>query len=144
MEVKKHLEILREVLDEVKAAKQDSRGILNHQRRLALMLSVGICELIELYFHKLGFIKSGSRIKHDWFRQKRIKEKLEEQLITSIDSVPQIDLIIGLAASIENSRDNLAYSSPLQDEKVLQEKISQFLELKRIIEQQVGDFYGPS
>ncbi len=143
MEVKKHLEILKEVMDEIEAAQHDPHGLLHHQRRLALMLSLGVCELIEIYFHKQNIIKSGSRIKHDWFRQKRIKEKLEEQLITSIGSIPKIDLVIQLAADIEKSRDDLAYSSPQHDDKVLQEKIGQFLELKRIIEQQVGELYGP-
>lgn len=142
MDTQKHLEILKEVLDEIDSAQKDPKGILSHQRRIALMLSVGICELIELYFHKLGIIKSGSRIKHDWFRQKRIKEKLEEQLITAIDSAPKIDLIIQLAAAIEKSRDDLAYSSPLHDDIILREKIGQFQELRKIIEQEVGEFYG--
>ncbi len=143
MEVKKHLEILKEVLDEIDSAQKDPQGLLSHQRRVALMLSVGICELVELYFHKLNIIKSGSRIKHDWFRQKRIKEKLEEQLITAIESVQKIDLIIQLAAAIEKSRDDLAYSSPRHDEAILKEKIDQFQELQKIIEQEVGELYGP-
>lgn len=142
MDTKKHLEILKEVLEEIDSAQKDPQGLLSHQRRIALMLSVGICELIELYFHKLGLVKSGSRIKHDWFRQKRIKEKLEEQLITSIDSVPNLDLIIELAAAIEKSRDDLTYSSPQHDDKILLEKINQFKELQKIIERQVGEFYG--
>ena len=143
MEIKKHLEILQEVLDEIDSAQKDPQGICSHQRRIALMLSVGICELIELYFHKLGIIKSGSRIKHDWFRQKRIKEKLEEKLISSIDAVSNIDLIVQLAAAIEKSRDDLAYSSPRHDEAILREKIGQFQELRKIIEQEVGELYGP-
>lgn len=142
MDQQKHLEILQEVLDEINSAQKDPQGILSHQRRIALMLSVGICELIELYFHQLGIIKNGSRIKHDWFRQKRIKEKLEEQLITAIDSIPKIDLIIQLAAAIEKSRDDLAYSSPLHDDAILKEKIGQFQELRKIIEQEVGELYG--
>ena len=141
MEVKKHLEILKEVMDEIETAQQDPQGLLSHQRRLALMLSLGVCELIELYFHKLDIIKSGSRIKHTWFRQKRIKEKLEQQIISPLDVVANIDLIIQLATSIEKSRDDLAYSSPQEDDKILNEKINQFLELKKVIEREVH-LYG--
>ena len=53
MRLEKHLECLKEVADEINIALNDARGIISHQRRIALMLSIGVCELIELYFHKL-------------------------------------------------------------------------------------------
>ncbi len=135
----KHLESLKEVLDEINSALEDSRGIGQHQRRLALMFSLGICDLIELYFHKLGIIKGGARIKHDWFRQIRIKEKLEQQLTCPISSIPKIDEMISIAVDIEESRDDLAYGSPVKEEEKLMEKINQLLYLKKLIEEQVGE-----
>lgn len=143
MRLEKHMEGIREVLEEIETALHDPKGILSHQRRLALMLPLGMCELIEVYFHHLNIIKSGARIKHDWFRQKRIREKLEEQVISSLDNVPNIDLIIKLAVALEESRDYLAYSSPNVDEQFLRQKISQFLELKKLVEQEPGEQYGP-
>ncbi len=138
MNVEKHKESLQEVYDEISLAQQLPQGLRRHQRRLALMLSLGMCELIELYFHKLEVIKSGSRIKHDWFRQARIKEKVEQQIIAPIDSIKNIDRILELAVAIEKNRDDLAYGSPLNDEKMLQEKIVQFFEIKQLTEDSDG------
>ena len=141
MNLQKHQEILQEVLDEIQSAQNDPKGLLPHQRRLALMLSLGMCELIEIYFHKLGVFKEGSRIKHDWFRQKRVKEKLEQQIITSINTIKPIDQVIALAVEIEKGRDELAYGT--SSTKVpLDTKIKQFFELKFIIENEVGALYG--
>ena len=139
MKLEKHLDSLNEVLDEIHVALQDSRGTLSHQRRLALMLSLGVCDLIEIYFHKLKIIKTGSRLKHDWFKQKRIKEKLETQIIVPIDTIKEIEPILLLGAAIEESRDDLAYGSPLNEEFILNKKINQFLELKKIIEKTSGE-----
>ncbi|MBI2147455.1 hypothetical protein HYU19_03175 [Candidatus Woesearchaeota archaeon] len=142
MRLEKHQEGIKEVMEEIEAALHDTKGVLSHQRRLALMLPLGMCELIEVYFHHLEIIKSGARIKHDWFRQKRIREKLEEQVISSLDNVPNIDVIIRLAVALEESRDYLVYSSPKVDEQFLRQKIGQFLELKRLIEQKIGEHHG--
>lgn len=142
MRLEKHLESLKEVLDEISLALNDSRGLASHQRRLALMLSVGICDLIEVYFHKLNIIKEGSKIKHDWFRQKRVKEKLEQQIICPISQIKKIDDLLMLVVSIEEARDDLAYGSPVKEENLLAGKINQFLELKKIVEQEVGDLIG--
>ena len=59
MRAEKHKKALQEVLDEIQTALDDPRGLVAHQRRLATMLSIGTCELIEIYFHKLGIMKGG-------------------------------------------------------------------------------------
>ena len=118
MRVEKHLEIIKEVIDEIESAMNDLRGLKTHQRRLVFMLSIGSCELIEVYLHKLGVIKDGSRIKHEWFKQKRIKSIIAQQLICSIDSIDNVERIIELAKSIEDARENMAYGSPFDDEKL--------------------------
>ena len=127
MRLEKHLESLKEVLDEIEAGLKDSRGLCSHQRRIAMMLSIGICDLVEVYLHKLNIMKGGARIKHTWFRQNRIKEKLEQQIICSIDSVKNINEILILASSIEESRDDLAYGAPVEEGNLLMEKIISFL-----------------
>lgn len=139
MRLEKHIESLNEVMDEVKNALEDPKGIKKHQRRLAMMLSLGICELIEIYFHKLGIMKEGSRIKHDWFKQKRIKESLSKQIICELDNVKSIDKMIGIAKGIEEKRDDMAYGAPVKEEELLKEKINDFLKLKMIIESEVGE-----
>lgn len=139
MRLEKHQESLKEVLDEINVALNDPRGLSSHQRRVAMMLSIGICELIEAYFHKLGIIKGGSRIKHDWFKQKRIKEKLERQISCPIEQVKGINEILLLATGIEERRDDLAYGSPVKEEDMLMEKINHFFRLKKIIEREAGE-----
>ncbi|MEK6846286.1 MAG: hypothetical protein AABY26_05985 [Nanoarchaeota archaeon] len=143
MRLEKHLESLHEVMDEIGAALNDSRGLSSHQRRLALMLSVGFCELVEIYFHKLQILKPGSRIKHDWFRQKRIKEKLEQQVTSPLSGLAGIDEIISLAVQLEESRDDLAYGSPVNEEEFIRSRIDLFLKMKKIIENRVGGIDEP-
>lgn len=141
MRVEKHAEALREVEDEIKAAMEDSEGLIKHQRRLALMISLGIAELVEIYFHKLGIIKEGSRIKHEWFKRKTIKEMLSNQIVRSIDSVKRIDEIVSISNRVEERRNDLAYSSPLDEDEILREEINSYFEVKAIIEKEVGDIH---
>lgn len=129
----KHEEALNEVKEEIENALKDKRGLLFHQRRLAFLLSLGMANIIELYFHKLDLIKGGSKINHLWFKKtkEKIKERLQEQIVSPIDSIQCIEEIIEIASKIEEKRDNLAYGAP-STEKILQEKINLFFELRRI------------
>lgn len=133
MKTEKHEETLKEVEEEIESALKDKRGLLSHQRRLAFSLSLGMSEIIELYFHKLNVIKEGSKINHLWFKKKidRVKERLQKQIVSPINSLPEIDKIIEIAIKIEEKRDDLAYGAPAS-EKILQEKINLFLELRRL------------
>ena len=81
----------------------------------------------------------GGRIKHTLLRRKNIEELLSNQIIASIHNIKNIDIIITLARSIEAERDNMAYGSPQPHEQLLKAKIEDFLELKKIIEEEVGD-----
>jgi hypothetical protein len=139
MRVEKHVESLKEVMDEIKTSLRDPDGLLKHQRRLAMMLSIGITDLVEIYFHKLGIMKSGARIKHTWFRKKDLMERLENQVISSLNNVENLETVVEICREIEESRNDLAYGSPLSDEKFLKKKIDLFLELKSLIERRVGD-----
>lgn len=143
MRLEKHIEALSEVMDEIKSALEDPNGLEKHQRRLALMLSLGICELIEIYFHKLNIMKEGSRIKHDWFKQKRVKEKLSNQVISDLSNVKNIDKIIDIAKGIEEKRDDMAYGAPIGEEDLLKHKINDFLKLKKMIEEEIGGIIEP-
>jgi len=143
MRLEKHVEGLKEVMDEIKNALEDPEGIKKHQRRLATMLSLGICELIEVYFHKLNIIKNGSRIKHNWFKQKRIEETLSNQIVSDLKDVKNIKKIIKIAKGIEEKRDDMTYGSPVDEEELLKNKIDDFLELKKIIESETGDIIEP-
>jgi hypothetical protein len=138
MRIDKHIEVLREVEDEISAALKDSGGMAKHQRRLAFMISLGIAELVEVYFHSLGIIKEGSRIKHEWFKKKAVKEILASQIIKPIESIRNIDRVISISREIEERRNDLAYSSPVEEEVILKEEINHYFEIKRIIEKEVG------
>lgn len=141
MRAEKHVESLREAMDEIEKSLEDSRGLLIHQRRLAAMLSIGTCDLIEIYLHRLKIMKEGSRIKHQFLRKADVKERLSNQITAPLQKVKKIDEILKLAVEIEEKRDDLAYGSPLTDEKFLKEKIDQFLDLKRIVESETGDIF---
>nr|AQS29064.1 hypothetical protein [uncultured archaeon] len=133
MKEERHIEILKEVLDEIEIALRDERGLVTHQRRLAFSLSLGVVNLIELYFHKLSIIKEGAKINHKWLKRKRetLFEHLQQQIISPIDSIENINSIVDIAIKIEEKRDDLAYGAP-STEKVIQEKINLFFELKGI------------
>ncbi len=134
MRTDKLKEALAEVMEEIEQALKDARGLLAHQRRLAFLLSLGGTILLELYLKKLDVIKEGSKINHLVFRKKKesILEALQNQIVTPITSLPQIDHIVELISSIEEKRDDLAYGSPTT-EKVLQQKINLFFELKELV-----------
>lgn len=135
----KHIESLEEVLNEITVALEDPGGLRKHQRRLAMMLSLGIADLVEIYFHRLGIMKPGSRIKHDWFRKKDLRERLRRQTTGNLDGVEGLEEILERCRGIEESRNDIAYGSPLEDEGILREKIDEFLEIKDIIEEATGD-----
>ena len=135
MKEEKHEEILKEVLDEIETALKDKRGLVAHQRRLAFSLSLGMVNLIELYFHKFNIIKEGSQVNHLWFKRKKEKvlEQLQKQIISPINSIQNINKILKIAIEIEEKRNDLAYGSPAS-EKILKEKINLFFKLKEVVE----------
>ncbi|MBI5332057.1 MAG: hypothetical protein HZB65_00630 [Candidatus Aenigmarchaeota archaeon] len=59
MRVEKHLEKLKEVLDEIQTALKDQRGVVSHQARLGSMLSLGIVTLIVFEAKKIIESKAG-------------------------------------------------------------------------------------
>src|SRR3989338_2001292 len=127
-------ESLNEVLDEIDISLKDIRGLTAHQTRLAFSLSLGATVLLELYLNRLSIIKDGSKINHTWFKKKKesVLEILQNQITSPTSSVPNIDIILDLIIKIEEKRDELAYGAPA-DEKVLQEKINLFFELKGVV-----------
>lgn len=133
MKIERHNETLKEIEEEIESALKDSRGLVSHQRRLAFSLSLGMASVIELYFHKLEIIKHGSQINHLWFKKRKdkVKERLQKQIVSPIEKIQDIDKIIEIAIDIEEKRDDLAYGAPAS-EKILQEKINLFLELRKI------------
>jgi len=134
MRIEKHEEVLKEVLDEINAALKDKNGLKIHQRRLAFSISLGAVNLVEIHFHKLDVMKEGSRIDHRWFKKwkDKILEHLGNQITSPINSIKHIDKIIEIAIKIEEKRDDIAYGAPVE-EKILQEKINLFFELKDIV-----------
>ena len=134
MKIEKHKEILKEVLDEIESALKDNRGLVSHQRRLAFSLSLGSVNLIEIYLRTLDVMKEGSKINHMWFKRKNdtIKDYMQKQITVPLRSVADIDKIIEIAFKIEEKRDDLAYGAP-STEKLLQEKINLFFELKKVV-----------
>ena len=140
MREEKHLEALKEVWQTLDEALKES-SLLPHQRRLVTMLSLGLQHLIELYFHKLAIIKPGAQIKHNWFKaeEKRVKLQLQSVVTKTVSKIPRIDEVLTFSKELEKDRDELIYGGPVNNERLLKEKINTFLELKKIIEQETGD-----
>lgn len=142
MRLEKHKESLEEVLDEIQTALEDPNGLKSHQRRLAMMLSLGVSELIEIYFHKLDLMKPGARIKHNWIKKSRPEAKLGNQITGNLKDINKIEIILEKAREIERSRNDIAYGSPVEDEDTIKEKIILFFQIKDIIEAEVGEING--
>jgi len=134
MKKERHLEVLKEVLEEIESALNDVNGLVAHQRRLAFSLSLGAVNLLEIYFHDFAIMKEGSAMDHTWFKRKKenVLEKLQKQITSPVNSIKDIDEIIGIIMKIEEKRDDLAYGAPA-NEKILQEKINLFFKLKRVV-----------
>lgn len=141
MKMEKHFDVLKEVEDEIDSSIKDPVGLIKHQRRLAFMISLGIVELVEIYFHKLGILKEGSRIKHEWFKKAKIKEFLSKQITAPIEKVNKIDHILSISKNIEERRNDLAYSSPLDRDEILRDEINSYFEIKKIVERESGGVF---
>jgi len=131
MRLEKHMDGLKEVLREIESALEDAGGLVSHQRRLAAMLSLGICDIVEIYFHKLGIMKEGARIKHNIFKKGNMEELLSNQITAPLRSIKNIERLLETAVDIENSRDDMFYGSPLDEEDLLKEKIDEFLDAQK-------------
>ena len=132
--------ILEEVLDEIEAALKDPKGIIFHQRRLILTISLGVVALIENYLDKLKIFKSGAKIDHRKFKKKkeRVLEHISNQITSSVEEIPKIEEFIGIAYELEKDRNLLAYGKETTAE-ILKEKINLFFKLKKELEIKVGE-----
>jgi hypothetical protein len=141
MRLEKHNDAMKEVMDEIDAALKDPKGVLSHQRRLALMLSVGAATLLEIYFHKLNVMKAGSVLKHQWLGRDDAKSLLSNQITSPISSINSIDAMLQIIKSIESGRNKFAYGSSASREDELIENVNEVLRLRKLIEEIVGDVF---
>ena len=135
MKIEKHEDALKEVYQTIDQALNDPKGLLSYQRRIASMTSMGMQQIVEMYFHKLNIIKPGTQLKHEWFKldEKNINNKLSPTLTKKLKEIPKINEILFLSRKIESDRNDLVYGAPLENDKTLKEKIDVFLELKNLI-----------
>ena len=128
-------ELLEEVMDEIKSALEDPRGISKHQRRLAFSLSSGSVTLIETYLNEINILKPGAKINHLWLKKKKenVLKLLDKHLTSPIKSIEKLNKLLDFAYQIENDRNNLAYGNTVP-RSILKEKINIFLNLKREVE----------
>ncbi len=55
-----------------------------------------------------------------------------------IENAKNIDKILEICKEIEDKRNDLAYSSPLEQDELLRDEINNFFEIKTIIEEGIG------
>ncbi|MBI4896684.1 MAG: hypothetical protein HY832_04020 [Candidatus Aenigmarchaeota archaeon] len=139
MQEEKHLSALREVDAYVDEALQ--KGLMERQRLLMLALSLGMQHVVELWLHHARAIKPGASIKHDFFKteERRLKLKLAGMLTKQITSIEHADAVLSLARDIERNRDDIVYGAPLQNDRILREKVDCFFELKKRANIDTGD-----
>ncbi len=127
--------IIEEVLDEIKSALKDSKGITAHQRRLAFSISLGVVTLLEDYLNKINVLKQGAKINHLWLKKKKenVKKLISKQITCPVENIKNLDLLLDLAHKLEKERNELAYGK-IVSESILKEKINLFLNLKNQIE----------
>jgi hypothetical protein len=127
--------LMKEVMDEIESALKDPEGLVVHQRRLAFLLSLGTVALLEEYLKKKSVLKPGEKIDHRWLKKKKENAKLliADRITTNIDSLPDIDILLTSAYVIEKDRNDMAYGKGVS-EKIIHEKIDNFLELKKKVE----------
>ncbi len=132
MQEEKHDDALRETEDTIKDALEGN--ILDYQRRLMSMISLGVQHAIELYLHRLHVIKPGAHVKHEWFRMgdRNAKQRLSAIMTKKIDEIPNIMEIMSIAREIEKDRNEIIYGAPLESDGVLRNKIDDFLEIKKL------------
>ena len=133
MQNDKHEKALKEVEDTIEEALKGD--MLKYQRRIASMTSLGVQHAIELYLHKLHLMKPGASLKHEWFKlnEKNAKLRLSAVVTKKFDEIPNMLEILSIARGIEKDRNELVYGAPLKDDKILRDKIDNFLEIKKII-----------
>lgn len=127
-------EIIEETLDEINDSLKDPKGIIKHQRRLILLISLGTASLMESYLEKINALKPGGKINHQWLKKKKdnAKKLIEKQIISPVENI-KIDLLLDIAYKLEEKRNQLAYGKRAT-EKELKEKINLFLDLKKEVE----------
>lgn len=131
----KYDEVIKEIMDEIETALQDSNGIISHQRRLIFLLSLGSINLVEYKLKKLNILKPGYNINHRWFGKKKdnVKKLISNIITFNINEIPNFDEMLDLVYDIEKERNELAYGKTASEEK-LRKKIKSFLDLKKKVE----------
>ena len=126
MNLEKHFEKLKEsteVIDE-----SITKGIATRQRTIGFSVSVASADMFEIFLHKNKLVDPGFIVKHEWFKSKnKVKEKFPFDFEDK-------ELILGLMASIEESRNSLCYGTP-KPESFIRAVISKFNELKKKFEE---------
>jgi hypothetical protein len=140
MQEEKHIAALREVKETIDETLEDRRGLLPRQRRLMSALSLGVQHVIEIWLHRSGAIKPGASVKHEWFQagESRLNIRLAGILTKDIESLKGAKRVLALARYIEANRNDIVYGAPLVKDTILREKIEEFLELKKAVEEATG------
>ena len=136
----KHRGALQEVLDTIKAALDDPHGVLAHQRRVMAMVSLGMQHILEMYLHRKAILKPGAQIKHEWLKlsDQNLRLRFGQMLTKPWNEIPLLDEITPLSRQVELKRNDIMYGAPLNNDRELREAIDLFLEVKALIEKEVG------
>ncbi|MBI4139441.1 hypothetical protein HY483_00595 [Candidatus Woesearchaeota archaeon] len=126
--IKEHIQELRDAI---------TIGIEQRPATLGLHTSACSISLLELYLHKLEKIQGGTMIKHEWFKEPQIGQKIipvAERKITA--EFPHKEKIFKLLYIIENNRNKLIYGKPILTS--IQTILEAFQKLHAIIKEELA------
>jgi glycerophosphoryl diester phosphodiesterase len=111
-------------------------GIENRPATISLHASACSISLLEAYLHALGKISIGAMIKHEWFKEPKIGQKIlplaERKL--GVD-FPRKQEILSLMYAIEEHRNKLIYGKPTKETATV--LLSSFQKLHQIIKEEM-------
>jgi len=127
-----HLKKIKEHLDEINDAIEE--GIEKKPVTIGFHCSACSLQFLELYLHIANKIPIGKIIKHDWFKEPQLEQKIEPLIERKLPiEFEKKKEIYELIYKLEEQRTKLLYGSPY--EKEIKEMINNFNELKKIFQE---------
>lgn len=104
------------------------------------MVSLGMQHIFEMYLHRMAVLKPGVQIKHEWLKlsDQNLRLRLGQMLTKPWNEILLLDEITPLSRQVELKRNDTPYGAPLDNDRELREAIDLFLDVKALIEKEVG------
>ncbi|MBI4439937.1 hypothetical protein HY638_03105 [Candidatus Woesearchaeota archaeon] len=131
-----HKEQIREHIQEINDA--IAIGIEKRPATIGLHTSACAISLLEAYLHGLGKISTGTMVKHEWFKQPKINQKIAPLAERKIGvDFPHKEEILLLMYAIEDNRNKMIYGKSTK--AVIVDVLESFQKLHQIIKESMKE-----